>query len=80
MRGITVDIDYLHLDNTFANPEYNFPSREIGFNQVKDRIKDHANFRVFLFAYMLGKEEVFLNLAEEYETMIVVDEARMRKI
>jgi DNA cross-link repair 1B protein len=27
-RGITVDIDYLHLDNTFANPEYDFPTRE----------------------------------------------------
>ena len=26
--GITVDVDYLHLDNTFANPEYDFPSRE----------------------------------------------------
>ena len=28
MRGITIDIDYLHLDNTFANPEYDFPTRE----------------------------------------------------
>ena len=28
MRGITVEVDYLHLDNTFANPEYDFPSRE----------------------------------------------------
>ena len=32
MRGITVDIDYLHLDNTFANPEYDFPPREEAFN------------------------------------------------
>ena len=27
-KGITVDVDYLHLDNTFANSEYDFPSRE----------------------------------------------------
>ena len=28
LSGITVDVDYLHLDNTFANAEYDFPSRE----------------------------------------------------
>lgn len=28
LKAITVDVDYLHLDNTFANPEYDFPSRE----------------------------------------------------
>jgi hypothetical protein len=28
--------------------------------------------------YNLGKEEVLLNLAEEFETLIVVDEDRMR--
>ena len=26
MKAITVDVDYLHLDNTFANPEFDFPS------------------------------------------------------
>jgi hypothetical protein len=35
MRGITIDIDYLHLDNTFANPEYDFPSREEGYNLLR---------------------------------------------
>jgi DNA cross-link repair 1B protein len=28
MKGISIDVDYLFLDNTFANPEYDFPSRE----------------------------------------------------
>jgi DNA cross-link repair 1B protein len=36
MKGITIDIDYLHLDNTFANPEYDFPSREDDYKSLKE--------------------------------------------
>ena len=37
-------------------------------------------YRVFLFSYNLGKEEVFLNLAEDFKCKIVVDEERYKKI
>lgn len=63
MKGITIDIDYLHLDNTFANPEYDFPSREEAYCSLKEIVKNHPNYRVFVFSYNLGKEEVFLNMA-----------------
>jgi len=39
MRGISVDVDYLFLDNTFADPEYDFPSREEAYNSLTDTIK-----------------------------------------
>lgn len=78
-KGITVDIDYLHLDNTFANPEYDFPTREEAYNCLKKIIEHHENYRVFLFSYHLGKEEVFLNLADDFKSLIVVDEERYRK-
>lgn len=80
MRGITIDIDFLHLDNTFANPEYDFPGREEAYNGLKEIVKSHPNYRVFVFSYNLGKEEVFLNMAEDFQTYIVVDQDRMRKI
>lgn len=66
MKGISIDIDYLHLDNTFANPEYDFPSREEAYTTLKEIIKNHPNYRVFVFSYNLGKEEVFLNMAEDF--------------
>jgi DNA cross-link repair 1B protein len=78
MKGITVDIDYLHLDNTFANPEYDFPTREEAYKTLKEIVANHKEYRVFLFSYTLGKEEVLLNLAEDFESLIVVDEDRMR--
>ena len=80
MRGITIDVDFLHLDNTFANSEYDFPTREVAYNGLKDIVKSHPNYRVFVFSYNLGKEEVFLNLAKDFSSYIVVDEDRMRKI
>lgn len=80
MRGISIDVDYLHLDNTFANSEYDFPSREEAYKSLKEIVDNHRKYRMFIFMYNLGKEEVFLNLAEDYDTKIVVDEDRMRKI
>ena len=70
MRAISCDIDYLFLDNTFANPEYDFPSREEAYNSLVQIVKDHIKYRIFVFSYYLGKEEVFLNLAEEFETLV----------
>jgi DNA cross-link repair 1B protein len=70
----------LHLDNTFANPDYDFPSREEAYNTLKTIVKNHLNYRVFIFSYSLGKEEVFMNLAEDFESLIVVDEERMRNV
>ena len=43
-------------------------------------VKNHKDYRLYIFLYSLGKEEVLLNLAEEFETLIVVDEDRMRKV
>ncbi len=66
MKAISVDVDYLFLDNTFADPEYDFPSREEAYKGLVNIIKNHENHRIFAFSYNLGKEEVFVNLAEDF--------------
>ena len=72
-KGICFDVDYLHLDNTFANSDYDFPSREEAYRGLVDIVKSHEEYRIFLFAYTLGKEEVFLNLSRDFNCKIVVD-------
>ncbi|CDW85730.1 5 exonuclease apollo [Stylonychia lemnae] len=67
------------MGNVF-HTEYDFPTREEAYNQLKDTIKAHAQHRIFLFSYHLGKEEVFVNLANDFETLVVVDEDRFRKL
>lgn len=79
-KAITVDVDYLHLDNTFANPEYDFPSREEAYSQLKKIVAEHGGQRIYLFSYNLGKEEVFLNLAKDFDVKICVDKERYHKV
>jgi len=69
-KGISVDVDYLYMDNTFALPEIDFPSREEAYKGLVQVVKNHSGYRVFLFTYYLGKEEVMLNLAEEFKTQV----------
>lgn len=70
MKSISIEIDYLFLDNTFANPTYDFPNREEAYTGLKKLVQDHKDYRVFLFSYYLGKEEVFINLAKDFETLV----------
>jgi DNA cross-link repair 1B protein len=69
-KAISLDVDYLFLDNTFANPKYDFPTREIAYQELTKIIRDHEDYRVYLFSYNLGKEEVFINLAQDFDTMV----------
>lgn len=43
-------------------------------------MESHKTHRMYLFSYNLGKEEVFLNLADDFGCKIVVDQDRMQKI
>ena len=63
MEDCAIDIDYLFLDNTFANPEYDFPIRNEAYQGLVDIIKSHDKYRIFIFTYYLGKEEVLIKLA-----------------
>jgi DNA cross-link repair 1B protein len=69
-RGMSIEIDTLFLDNTFADPRFDTPSREEAYSQLKRVVQDHQDYRIFLFSYYLGKEEVFLNLAEDFKTLV----------
>jgi DNA cross-link repair 1B protein len=69
-KGISIGVDHLFLDNTFADPTYDFPAREEAYNGLKEVVRQHKDYRIFLFSYYLGKEEVFINLAEDFETLV----------
>lgn len=79
-RAITIDVDHLHLDNTFANPNYDFPSKSDAYKGLREVVKAHNEYRIFIFMYNLGKEEAFMGLAKDFETKVIVDEDRYRKV
>lgn len=78
--AITVDVDFLHLDNTFANPLYDFPAKSDAYKGLVSIVKSHDKHRFFIFMYNLGKEEAFLGIANDFKTKVLVDEDRYRKI
>ena len=75
-----IEIDHLIMDATFSDPTSNHPSRQEAFEDIWNKIKRHKGAKVYLFVYLLGKEEVFSWLAKIFKTKIVVDQERYRKI
>jgi len=71
-------IDKLYLDNTFFDPRFQIPSQEEAIQQIVSVIRDHPNHNVFLGIDTLGKEELLVQLAQIFNTKIVVDVERMK--
>ncbi|CAI2367870.1 unnamed protein product [Moneuplotes crassus] len=76
----SIEIDHLIMDATFADPIKDHPQKQEAYDGICKIIRRHKKFRVYLFVYLLGKEEVFASLAKEFKTKVIVDEERYRKI
>lgn len=68
-------IDVLYMDNTYCDPLCSFPKREVAKQQIIDIIKEHEKccVRVMLVMRSLGKEHLLEDLAEYFDTCIIVD-------
>ena len=66
------------LDNTYCDPIFKFPDRDEAFNMICEIIdkhsKDNNDLRVLLCVDSVGKEELMVQLANHYNTLIVVNE------
>lgn len=56
-------VDILYLDNTYCNPSYDFPPREIAAQQVVDIITSHPDHDIIIGIDSLGKENLLLHIA-----------------
>lgn len=77
-------IDYLYLDNTFCTPKEKFPAQEVAYETLKSKIKkfrdNDPNLKFYIYCYTLGKEEVALNLAKEFDTKVMVLKERWDRL
>jgi DNA cross-link repair 1A protein len=84
MQKIT--LDELYLDTTYCDPKYTLPSQDDTIKAVIDifqkevhRCKDTDKKTLHLFgAYTIGKERIFLSVAEHFQMKVYVDSARYR--
>lgn len=73
--------DALYLDDTFAEPIYNFPTRQEAGEQVLHIISKYPEDYQFLIGIdYLGKEELLVAIALKFQTLIVVSEEKLQMI
>jgi hypothetical protein len=73
-------VDCLYLDDTYLDPEMNFPPRCEVAQEIIDFIRKNQVFekgmRIIMGMDTVGKEELLVHLAIEFNTKIVVAESR----
>lgn len=83
----SIQIDELILDNTYCDPVFQFPKR-VGSRLIEDKcVKDIIHIidtnkpcDVYISTYNLGKEEILIELADYYNTKVVVSEERFKDL
>ncbi|KAF5741470.1 DNA repair metallo-beta-lactamase family protein putative isoform 1 [Tripterygium wilfordii] len=71
-------IDILYLDNTYCNPSYVFPSREVAAQQVVDIIASHPEHDIIIGIDSLGKEDLLIHISRKLKTKIWVWPERLQ--
>lgn len=74
----------MYLDNTFSTPNEDFPSQEVAYKFLKEKVREFRNenqdYKFFLYCYTLGKEEVFVNLARDFQTRLKIQKDRWNRL
>ncbi|XP_028110503.1 5' exonuclease Apollo-like isoform X1 [Camellia sinensis] len=73
-------VDILYLDNTYCNPSYSFPSREVAAQQLQvvDVIASHPEHDIIIGIDSLGKEDLLLHIAQALKIKIWVWPERLQ--
>ncbi|CAH8372533.1 unnamed protein product [Eruca vesicaria subsp. sativa] len=71
-------VDILYLDNTYCNPIYTFPSRQVAANLVADIILSHPSHDIVIGVDTLGKEDLLVHLSRILNIKIWVWPERLR--
>lgn len=72
------DVDVVYLDNTYANPTYDFPTRSIAAQQVIDIISSHPDHDVIIGINNYGKEDLLLQISRALDIEIWVWPQRLQ--
>lgn len=66
------NVDILYLDNTYCNPSFDFPPREVAAKQVVDIIASHPDHDIIIGIDTLGKEDLLLHISQALKIKIWV--------
>nr|GMD04553.1 5' exonuclease Apollo [Ipomoea batatas]GMD08440.1 5' exonuclease Apollo [Ipomoea batatas]GMD10970.1 5' exonuclease Apollo [Ipomoea batatas] len=73
-----VKLDFLYLDNTYCNPSYSFPSREVAARQVVNIIASYPKHDIVIAIDSLGKENLLVYISRVLKIKIWVWPERLQ--
>ena len=84
--NMTPRLDEIFLDTTYCNPKYTLPSQDEAISATINIVKDEistANMMgtkslLLCGSYTIGKEKIYLSIAEYLDTKVYVDKRRYR--
>ena len=76
----SLPIDELILDNTYCDPKFQLPKRDKCVKDIIHIIDMNKPCDVYISTYNLGKEEILVELAQHYNTKVVVSEERFKDL
>ncbi|CAO2814362.1 unnamed protein product [Amaranthus hypochondriacus] len=71
-------LDFLYLDNTYCNPAFCFPTREVAAQQVIEIISSHPDHDIIIGIDSLGKEDMLLQVSHSLNIKIWVWPERLQ--
>ncbi|KAK9156005.1 hypothetical protein Sjap_003485 [Stephania japonica] len=71
-------IDFLYMDNTYCNPSYSFPPKEVVANQVVKIISAYPDHDVVIAINTLGKEDLLIHISKALNIKIWVWPERLQ--
>ncbi|KAI3728803.1 hypothetical protein L6452_17446 [Arctium lappa] len=71
-------VDTLYIDNTYCNPSYSFPSREVAAQQVVNIINSYPEHDIIIGIDSLGKEDLLLYISKMLKVKIWVWPERLQ--
>ncbi|CAI9784426.1 unnamed protein product [Fraxinus pennsylvanica] len=71
-------LDILYLDNTYCNPRFSFPSREVAAREIVDIITAHPEHDIIIGIDSLGKEDLLLYISRTLNMKIWVWPERLQ--
>jgi DNA cross-link repair 1B protein len=76
----SIHVDEVIFDNTYCDPIFNFPTRDIAAKQMIAIIDKNRGKRVIIAMGALGKEAMLVTLSENYQTLILISDTKFKQI
>jgi hypothetical protein len=76
-------MDAVYLDTTYADPKYTFPTQDVSIQHALSLVDKHMKSAKVLFlfgSYSIGKERLFMEVAQRYNRKVCVSKAKLKMI